>query len=144
MKKFHKRSGAPFPEEKAQIYGNELDNIKKKHKKLQPNIIVEEAIKEESPLHEYFEWDNTEAAEKHRLQQARMLVSGIVEVVEIKGEPHMQRSFFNVNNKQGEKVYVTLKEISVNKDYTKQLLQKLQTQLNGASLTISMIMSFKD
>jgi hypothetical protein len=41
---------------------------------LNPEDVVEEASDDESPLHQYFEWDDTEAAHAYRLQQARGLI----------------------------------------------------------------------
>ena len=42
--------------------------------KITPEALVEAARDAESPLHEYFEWDNDTAAEKYRLMQARTLI----------------------------------------------------------------------
>lgn len=39
-----------------------------------PEIIVEDARDESSPFHDAFEWDDSEAAEKFRLSQARTLL----------------------------------------------------------------------
>jgi hypothetical protein len=45
---------------------------------LQPRAIVEAARVDDSPLHRQFDWDDTEAAEKWRLHQARQLIRVIV------------------------------------------------------------------
>ena len=47
------------------------DNVK-------PAEIVEAAKDEESELHKCFEWDDTKAAHKYRLTQARTLVLNLV------------------------------------------------------------------
>lgn len=39
-----------------------------------PEILVEAATDAENPLHQYFEWDDTRAAHKFRLMQARTLI----------------------------------------------------------------------
>lgn len=41
---------------------------------LTPDAVVEAASDPGSPLHDYFEWDDTEAARKYRLDQARTLI----------------------------------------------------------------------
>jgi hypothetical protein len=41
---------------------------------LLPQSVVDAARDDESPLHDQFEWDNSKAAEAHRLHQARMLI----------------------------------------------------------------------
>lgn len=50
--------------------------------RLSPNVVVEEAASEDSPLHGYFEWDEQTAAHKYRITQARDLIRSVkVEVV---------------------------------------------------------------
>lgn len=44
---------------------------------LSPEHVVEEARSGDSPLHEFFEWDDTKAAHAHRLQQARTLIRSV-------------------------------------------------------------------
>jgi len=41
---------------------------------LLPERVVEEAKVETSPLHDSFNWDNTDAAQKYRVHQARNLI----------------------------------------------------------------------
>lgn len=45
--------------------------------KLTPVAILAEAADETHPLHECFEWDDSLAAEQHRLWQARMLIRSV-------------------------------------------------------------------
>ena len=51
---------------------------------LNPHRVVEIARSPENPLHEHFEWDDTEAAERYRLAQARALIRVAVIVNEKK------------------------------------------------------------
>lgn len=39
-----------------------------------PQLVIATAAKKKNPLHEYFEWDDTEAAHQYRLEQARKLI----------------------------------------------------------------------
>lgn len=48
---------------------------------LRPDVVVEAARDEDSPLHNSFTWDDTEAAHAHRLWQARQLISAQVTVI---------------------------------------------------------------
>lgn len=48
------------------------------HGKVAPSQIVEAARDENSPLHQVFEWDDTIAAQEHRLLQARQLIRTVV------------------------------------------------------------------
>lgn len=45
---------------------------------LQPKAVVDAARSEESPLHKSFDWDDSEAAEKWRVTQARNLIRAVV------------------------------------------------------------------
>jgi hypothetical protein len=46
---------------------------------INPQAVVECAADERSVLHRYFEWDDTEAARKWRIEQARDLLAVVVE-----------------------------------------------------------------
>jgi hypothetical protein len=45
--------------------------------RLIPADLVEDARDPDSPLHAYFTWDDTEAAEKYRLHQARTIIRSV-------------------------------------------------------------------
>lgn len=49
---------------------------------LMPKIVVEAARAKSSPLHRQFEWDDSKAAEKYRLDQARHLIRVSVELID--------------------------------------------------------------
>jgi hypothetical protein len=50
--------------------------------RLEPERVVEEARDPKSPLHPFFEWDDTSAAHAHRLSQARGLIRRLkIEVI---------------------------------------------------------------
>lgn len=48
---------------------------------LKPETVLEAARPPTSPLHSRFDWDDTEAAEKYRLWQARQLIRTCVEYI---------------------------------------------------------------
>jgi hypothetical protein len=67
---------------KVGIVIKELNKISDAHEGiLQPRDIINAARPKSSPLHPYFEWDNTKAAHAYRLWQARNLISIAVEVI---------------------------------------------------------------
>ena len=54
---------------------SELERIQAKHNGfLRPQDVVDAARSSKSPLHEYFEWNDSEAAQRYRLAQARALI----------------------------------------------------------------------
>lgn len=54
---------------------------------LMPEHVVAAAKPKSSPLHNRFEWNNTKAAEQHRLWQARQLISVCVQILPGVAEP---------------------------------------------------------
>jgi len=123
-KKFKPRNGAPFPKKDAQKIGEELENIKAK-KNLTPNNVNWKRQKnKKSILHKYFEWDNSEAAEKYRLQQAKNIINHVVEVIVIKGNVIEERAYFNVIAKNNERSYVPLTEVIKVPSYKKHYLER--------------------
>jgi hypothetical protein len=51
---------------------------------LTAETLLDEAKKKSSPLHEFFDWDDSSAAEKFRLQQARILINEVKIIVDSK------------------------------------------------------------
>jgi hypothetical protein len=61
----------------------ELRKIEDKTGRLTPDAVIAAAKHPKSLLHEYFEWDDSEAARQHRLYQARKLINGVRVEIEI-------------------------------------------------------------
>src|SRR5258708_7093588 len=62
----------------AQVVGERLTQIRKARGQLTPHDVVQEASRESSVLHSYFEWEDEKAAAEYRLTQARNLVACVV------------------------------------------------------------------
>lgn len=61
--------------------GEHLELLRKQqHGELTPEDVLADAANPNSPLHSFFEWDDSEAARQHRLQQARGLIRAVVAV----------------------------------------------------------------
>jgi len=59
------------------IAGQEIERIYAKYGAITPDTLVKEAKNKKSPLHEYFEWDDSVAAVEWRKQQGRILLGSI-------------------------------------------------------------------
>ena len=69
-------------------YQEELDHILKTNDGfLRPQDVVDYARSPETSLHSHFTWDDTEAAEKYRLDQARAVIRIVVIVTSSDKEP---------------------------------------------------------
>ncbi|MBU1082815.1 MAG: hypothetical protein KKB59_20260, partial [Spirochaetes bacterium] len=85
-RKYKARLGSIIDDKKAQIYGERLDKIRQaKGGFFKAEDVIEDAKSKSSPLHSFFEWKDTVAAAKYRLQQAQTLTGSIMEVKVISG-----------------------------------------------------------
>ena len=143
-KQYFARVGSPFKKGEAQKYGERLEYITLKNRgRVTPEMVVEEAKLKSSVFHNYFEWNNTEAAEQYRLQQARSLINHIVEVVVIEGKQSKQRSFFSINNGGGNKAYVTIRTAVTKSNYRIQLLNQLISTMENVTELMKMFRSYE-
>ena len=92
-----------------------------------PKQILEYARNPETELHKCFEWDDSIAAEKFRLQQARMVVCQLV-IVEDMNKPEPQK--IRVIQSTGE-AYKPVKMIVRNKTEYESLLERARAELRA-------------
>lgn len=65
----------------AKLVGEHLELLRQQQKgELTPTDVVADARNPNSPLHSFFEWDDSAAAEAHRLSQARGLIRAVVAI----------------------------------------------------------------
>src|SRR5258708_36998553 len=67
--------------------------VRKHHGLLLPETLVDEARPVSSPVHKQFTWDNTEAGNKWRIEEARRLLQVTVEYVKRGKEEVSYRAF---------------------------------------------------
>lgn len=92
-----------------------------------PKQIVEYARDENSELHKCFEWNNDIAAEKWRVQQARLLVCNIVYSEPSTQEPTKIRVMQSCNNNSYKPVTLIMK----NKTEYEALLERALAELHA-------------
>lgn len=76
----------------ALIVGPELERLMREKGSLTAAEVLAAAESPDSPLHPYFEWDDTEAARKYREEQARQLVRAVV----VRVDDIEERAFINI------------------------------------------------
>jgi hypothetical protein len=76
MPEFRAAEGAGFGDERAQIYGEHISHLEETHRGAPnlPDLIIDDARNPDSPLHDYFEWDDKKAADHWRKHQAQNLL----------------------------------------------------------------------
>lgn len=67
----------------AEVFGREFERIEKAQGDVKPEVIVQVARKRTNPLHKAFEWDDTVAGERYRLEQAKMMTRALVKNIEL-------------------------------------------------------------
>lgn len=67
---------------KADVAAKELNRIQDKYGEVTPSNLLEESRAETAVMHDCYEWDDSKAAEKWRLQQSRQIMSCLTVVYE--------------------------------------------------------------
>lgn len=136
MKKIFKaKYGSRINNKQAKEYGEHLDELIKIHgNKLTPKNVIDDAEKEESPLHGFFEWNDGKAAREWRLQQARVLMGSItVEIIELDSPtenleielPENIRGFSNITEEKTEgRIYVNIDRIAKEENLRQYLVKQ--------------------
>lgn len=97
-------NGSKLTKTQAVKVGNEISRLEERNGIAKPKDLVDESRPVTAPLHDMFTWDDSVAAEKYRIHQARNLI-GSVRIV-FKGSPEADqpkvRGFVHVPVKHGE------------------------------------------
>jgi len=137
MKKIYKaKKGASFGDKDAQIIGKRINKIieKNKLKEISSKELLEDAKNPESPIHKYFDWNNTEAAEKYRLYQARLIINHIEITITTPSQKEIPvRAFLNIKNKDdnSKRVYVTIEKALSEEDLRIQILKQALSEIKN-------------
>lgn len=97
-----------------------------------PEIIVEDAKSVNSPLHNLFEWDDTEAAIKYRERQARDLLVSIRVLIDDNEENSQPiRAFVNIIDEEAGSGYIdSIRAVAID-EYREQLLMRALREINA-------------
>lgn len=120
------RSGPCVFKADAQKVADEISSI---GLSVKPEEIVDKARDESTELHKCFEWDDTKAAEKYRVYQARQIVCHLI-VKEVNNEPQKQevRFFYKTDSQEG---YKPVSYIMRNEDEYQKLLDRALSELKA-------------
>lgn len=116
----------------AEKAGRELAGIERKEGELTPSNVLERARSANSSLHGHFEWDDSIAAEQHRLSQAGELIRSIVVDVSRSNvePPKPTRAFVSVE-RQGCRSYVGVQTAMSDADLRRQVLERAKAELRA-------------
>jgi hypothetical protein len=110
----------------------ELKDIAKKNEQglLMPEEVVESARRTSSPLHSYFDWNDTLAAKEWRLHQARRLINVCVEYLGPEDGGQETRVFVSLREDRAEGGYRPLAKVLKNPSLREILLQDALDEMN--------------
>ena len=119
------KTNVPTKGIKAEDAYKALEKIRSKNNGLTDDAIVEAARHEGHVLHEWFEWDDTEAASEYRRSQAQKLLRSLA--VTYKQAPELQVRAYQVETKAAIKapertVYSTTEEVLKNPESRARLI----------------------
>lgn len=97
---------------------------------LNPADVVEAARPKRSLLHRKFDWDDSAAAEKYRLWQARQLISVTVEFKGTEEKPLLQRVFVSLSSDREQGGYRDLEVVLRDPPTRAELLQDALDELS--------------
>lgn len=125
-----------YSEKDSKIIASELKKIQQSQSVITPKLVVQVAEDESSPLHKYFEWNNTNAAERYREWQARSLILSVYLVDSDEENAVPVRAFVNLKPEDDDEFipdqgYVFTPSISSKANYQAQVLEYAKSQLVG-------------
>jgi len=120
----------PADPNKAQAYGERIEYLDTLSEVGSASVrdVVNDAKDPQSILHDVFEWDDSVAGEKYRLQQARLLLNHLVVVVKDQ-EVEEVRARFSVTTPSGDNVYAAFQTVQDTPDYQQQIIDQALKQL---------------
>lgn len=125
-----KSVGYSIPAEKV---GKIFERMEKDYGEVTSTRVLEEARPEDSILHPIFEWDDTVAAEKYRLEQARKLINNIeieIEPASEDSEPTTIAAFVDVGETKHAR-YVNITTAFQNEDMKSVVLKNALNELKA-------------
>lgn len=135
MKAIAKRKGPPLTGTSPIIIDELRGLIQKNDGIIHAVDVVEAARNKDSPLHNKFEWEDSEAAEKYRLIQARMLLSICVQYIDSGSKKVPTKVFVSLSTDRikrgGEAGYRNFVDVIADDDMKNQMLMDSLNQMRS-------------
>jgi hypothetical protein len=128
--KYKAAKGSPYSDRDAQIIGARLGVLERANSgELTPDLVLADAKSHSSPLHKYFDWDDTSAAVKYRRMQAGKLIRSITVEVKIANSREPMRGYLHVTNARKKNVFVSAATVVKTPSYVKQLVSEAREKI---------------
>jgi hypothetical protein len=121
-------AGSRFTADDAAVIGPEIEKLTG-GKATTPAAVLDAARKKASPLHKFFDWDDSSAAQKYRLDQARYMLRSIeIEWVDMGPKPIHTRAFHVVRDGDGQKAYAAIGVIRTDNELLEQVVARAKAE----------------
>lgn len=127
--KYRPTKGASFNKAMAQQLGRILEGLGESPT---PKQLVDAARSKSSPIHGLFEWDNTVAAERWRLSQARNHINHLEIVIVCDGERQHTKAYHSVviaTDDSADRCYASAVSVRRSSDLSKQVIATATEEL---------------
>jgi hypothetical protein len=131
------RPGSRLSDKEAKQVAPELFDLERKHGMVTPEAILAKARDPESPLHQFFEWDDAKAAETQRLNTARLLAKAVAYRVILGGKDisHYQPALIRVRDKDDTGIirsgYVSIERAVERADLREQIIENARKEMEA-------------
>jgi hypothetical protein len=115
-----------------EVVHKRLVAIRKSKGSVTPAAVVEDARAASSPLHRYFDWDDSSAAEKFRLVQASNLIRKVQIMVSVNDEQQPVRRWLHVVREEQHE-YIPQAEVAEDPELSAQVIEAARQALEGWS-----------
>lgn len=111
---------------------NELQKIYDENGELTAPLVLSEAASPSSPLHRHFEWDDSVAGQKYRLEQARDLIRSVrIEVLDDSPSgPRRVRAYLNAVDESG-RSYRRTEDVVANDRLRSDVMASWEREINA-------------
>ena len=115
----------------AQVIGQQLEHIRKKNGGfMTPQMVVDDARKSRSPLHNAFEWDDAQAASQYRIEQAGYIIRHLSVTVVVGAKETVTRAFVSIKQDDGA-CYTSIVRAMGDAELRAQVLQQAWAELEA-------------
>lgn len=129
----------------AKSVGAHLELLRQRCKgEITPTDVLDDARHNNSPLHTFFEWDDGEAAEQYRLQQARGLIRSVVAIYTSPDKPAIRQKMFVHINEPGAPHYRETSHAMSRTDTRRAVLQRAWRELQEWRKRYASLKEFAD
>lgn len=124
---------------KKDVVERELSALYEKNGKLTAEIVIQEAKQKTHPLHEFFTWDNKEAAINFRLEEARMMIRTVKITINTGVTNVTVRKYVNIRTTETDQVnpygkkseYTEIKDVLNDEEKKQMMFVQAVSELNA-------------